>query len=140
MEEAFWNWENSTGKFGELGIVPFEDIPSNDPDNVSDTESEADQMVPVEESISQSRSPINKPKHVNQGENQDSLDSGNAPETTECPQELDQEIPLRRSERIRKPMIPRSAWQPGPQAFHTGKKMTIPQDYTEAVSGPEKEK
>ncbi|KAI0993402.1 hypothetical protein K3495_g14782, partial [Podosphaera aphanis] len=45
---------------------------------------------------------------------------------------------VRRSSRMRKQIEPRSAWQPRPRALYVGGDITIPQNYKEAVGGPNK--
>lgn len=45
---------------------------------------------------------------------------------------------LRRSERIRKNIEHRSAWQPTPRAFHVETEVIIPKSYSDAISGAEK--
>lgn len=46
--------------------------------------------------------------------------------------------PLRRSNRISKPIEPRSAWQPKSPILYVGGDTSIPQSYSEAINGPDK--
>ncbi|KAI0997100.1 hypothetical protein K3495_g11086 [Podosphaera aphanis] len=47
---------------------------------------------------------------------------------------------LRRSTRLRKPIEPRSAWQPRPHALNTEKGSSIPKNFQDAVNRPNRNK
>ena len=56
------------------------------------------------------------------------------------PSIIHQEMPnlpdVRRSNRVRKPIEPRSAWQPRPNTLQISDDVPIPQSYSKAISGP----
>lgn len=56
------------------------------------------------------------------------------------PIDFSEQTVLRRSQRTPKPINPRSVWQPQPHALHVGEYLLIPQSYSEAISGVEKER
>ena len=156
LEDTFWDWTDQSsetlGGIEELTAVypkPSEPGPS-EPGVELSTPSESDSNSPLQSPyipssvispIESSYTPgVEAPNEdisniqdlsINQPEVETSNQNNIASSTSDA--NIDNN--LRRSSRIRKPIGPRSAWQPSLHALQMDTDTTIPQTYTEAVNG-----
>lgn len=147
-ETDFWDWnKSSVEQFGELE-VQLDDMPTQDTSQqdlsislMSDSDSDSDidnpsyrnlENLETSSTADSEKTPLPSPLQPNETPLQSSNRSIQST-TIEGPSEPPAP---RKSNRVRKPILPRSAWQP--QAHYTKESIPIPKSYQEAVTGPNK--
>lgn len=138
-ENDFWDWTKSSGEqFGELEIHS-DDVPADNFDKddtnlspISDSDSDSDSNSDTDDP---SNDILETSSNANpEIENQPPKPS--EPVEYSSNKNITESQAPRRSNRIRTTIPPRSAWQP--QIHYVNEKISIPQSYQEAVTGPNK--
>ena len=144
LEDCFWDWrDNSPISNQFLDKSVFENLDPASDDSCSGDESET--IISVNQPASPPLPALNTPEP----EPFDTAVSVNPPASSQPiaselpepePSIIHQEMPnlpdVRRSNRVRKPIEPRSAWQPRPNTLQISDDVPIPQSYSKAFSGP----
>lgn len=143
MEDSFWDWNESLSEeLSESDKLLRKDLGSTSIEIESESESEVESDVPVVQPESQTQSFIGPHESVSLEENLNNQATRNESNCSSAGSSSPSQsiTNLRRSSRLRKPIEPRSAWQPVTRALHTDTKSSTPQNYSEAINGSEKSK
>ncbi|KAF5192915.1 hypothetical protein FRX31_017498, partial [Thalictrum thalictroides] len=132
QEDTFWDWKSSnTEIFENLDAEENEDKHQTNSDDSSSSDSDVEQALSptIEGPISQSDLPSDL--------DQINVSNETSRQVSDTVTSMTPDTPLlRRSNRERRPAIPRSAWQPTPRALYANNEVPIPQTYKEAINGP----
>ncbi|KAI1007401.1 Retrovirus-related Pol polyprotein from transposon TNT 1-94 [Podosphaera aphanis] len=149
MEESFWNWSES---LSQTPLVPSMNSVGNPISRVGDASNRENEDQPEER-----MGELSEEGQIRPGDECDDF-STPVEEAESTPEEVESVLPdtetvdepgdivvqqdsvpdepiLRRSGRTRKPIEPRSAWQPRPHALHVEKGIIIPKNFSDAISG-----
>ncbi|KAI0995141.1 hypothetical protein K3495_g13040 [Podosphaera aphanis] len=135
LEDSFWDWKGSPSISFDQVEVPIsagQTQPELESDSDEDFGAEID-VVPSNDLSSISPAPVESSQPAVLNDN-----IADSPSSSSSIPEVDVSS-LRRSNRIPKPIAPRSAWQPRTQALNVREDISVPQSYSEAVNGPERD-
>lgn len=146
MENSFWNWNDSSKEFPEFEISLNKYRDSNESDDESEIDFDVNrnpEMIPHStRSISSSSSSTSLNEHESNTSDEDIVlqQPQDVLPFQNISSETDSQSPtVRRSSRVRKPILPRSAWQSSKNALYVESNIPIPKTYSEAVGGSNKE-
>ncbi|KAI0994939.1 hypothetical protein K3495_g13242 [Podosphaera aphanis] len=136
----FWDWSRTSEFFSELETEVDESLDQNIEDNLpSDSDSDPGPQSPTNhQQISPSLIPhtpsepvtTDDDEHVHNTEILQPVSPSQESNSSVASRSL---MPPRRSTRVPKPALPRSACQPKPDALYVGGEVSIPQTYKEAI-------